>query len=417
MSSKRQKDFRNLPIVLYQIAIVIQIIDVYLEGRSYLDKALNVILPVDFLLVLFDSCMIFFLFAVFLIDVYLNDLSFRRIAFCIVALFLVQFGETYHVSRGVLWCVWLVVAFPSKIKIRTVLRCIWITNAVLIMLIVFLSVIHILPNNIQYQHDVTRQSLGFSSPNSLGVAIAMTLMIWSLDKSDSWNLIHFVFSIIVLFAMYTICNSRAAMVFALFFVVALSVRSLFLKRKRGQRLENFVCKASCFAFPFAILIALFFLVFSTVCADSSLFERMNSILSGRLAFIAMFYKQYGIHMFGQEISTTGMKASFDQGTSWSGVDCAYISSSMSEGVLLTLGLVMLFEMFSIYNARHIRSFGLSLMIIVLALFCLTENLLWDVAQNALLSIVGLMLVRDKTYKIGKKIPKHASKEDLHAGII
>lgn len=381
--------------ILYLAVVVLQIVSIYLAGRSYLGEALEPYIPLGFIVQQIDEYMLVLLMGIFFANCYLSEMSLRRLALGIVVIILLQYASMRFDVTDISWVLWLILCYPNELKIRSVLNCVWRANAILIMLVVFLSLAGLAQNNIQFQHSAVRQSLGFCSPNALGVSITMTLMVWCITKVDTWRIRNFIFGISVLVGMYAICNSRAALTYGASFLVVMTLRMLLKNRNLNYKVfDKVIGKASCFTFPICFLLSIALICVSLANTESSVFTFFNDLLSGRLLFAVKYYQTYDVLLYGQQIATTGMKVAFGSGVAWSGLDCAYLMSPLKEGLLATILILILMTLFSIYNLKTIRNSALALMIIVVAFYCLTENMLWDVSFNILLPIAGAMLRLD-----------------------
>lgn len=264
-------------------------------------------------------------YALLLFEAMFNNLNSLNIifsiidkAFVVLAIFIIFMqNEKYNIKRFILMCIvcvvlcinyfitkdnalikifFLVVAFKDLnfnkfIKVDLIIRGLCFT------FVIILYKLQIIENIIIYRADGTiRQSLGFSHPNALGAYIMSISFsyIYIRYKNIKLRDVILLFLALIFATIYTDSRTATAGILLLFIFIALNK---LVKNKKNRRIVK-----KCIP-----LIPVFCAILSVLCTllynKYEFISDLDSILSKRIMYSNYFWKEYGVSMFGQDITT------------------------------------------------------------------------------------------------------------------
>lgn len=179
------------------------------------------------------------------------------------------------------------------------------------------SILKIINKNISFK----RHSFFFSHPNIFSMYVFWTVAMFYYLKYDRLNKVDYFFTILLIIYIYIFSNSRTcAIVMGVLLVTTIIV------------------KLNLFKLKYLSFIYIFTVIFSVVCIfaiHSKIVMKLDSFLNTRISLGYIIYNNYGINLFGTDISN---------GTPIQSVNGKYFSSvklldSSYYSLLLNYGLV------------------------------------------------------------------------------
>lgn len=387
-----RKRLATLSVILYLMALFSQVFVLSYSGRTYLLEGTSSIPIIATIHSNMDQYTCCILFSVLVLNIYLYGLSAPQLLFGIAATCLIAFNGNEDNLKSVVWTCWLIIAYPPCLKFNTSISYILYINIFFLVLTLLLSFSSILPDHTQYLHDTFRHSFGFVVPNTLGMHATFILLLWSMKKANVWSIRHILIEAGILLIMYSVCDSRGALIVCAIQIIILSIRACI---KNYNTLYNayssLIYNLSCVIIPLVAIASVGGIVMLSYIEGTELFTTISKLLTSRPSFAVRYFTEYGFHLLGQNVQFTGEKAVATSGGSWSGVDGAFIQSSLIYGLLITFGYVVLATICAIQNAKKRGGFGFATYIIAFSIYCVTENIVWDVTSNIMLLAIGCML--------------------------
>lgn len=226
------------------------------------------------------------------------------------------------------------------------------------------SKLNIIPNlSVQRWGETTyRQTLGFSSPNTLGIFyfsfVTVTLIYIKNLKNLSRNYAY-LFLFFTTFLLYKLSDSRASMLLAFLLIFAAFI---FSKINKEIKVPGFILS----------LILLFLLITNFILINSygknMLIFQLNDIFSGRLAMAQYYLDAYNVHLLGQNLSEQQAmltnQGNFIRNENWV-LDNGYMRILINQGYLFFISFFGY-----IFFKLSKRKFSLLSFSIIIAIFSL-----------------------------------------------
>lgn len=251
----------------------------------------------------------FYLFIAFIIlDYVLKKLSNTHIFF---EMFFIPFFLSKFVCRDKLFKVLFFVSFFSFISV------------------ILMNYIGILQSDEFFRDDKTRFALGFVHPNSLGLLIIYTAILYSLSK----DYISPIFLVILIFiAFFNWFVPRSVTSSLIIFIYSLSLVILYF-----FKFEKFFNNNKRLLF-YIIVISMFFMIFLMYYVaytgnGKDLLLKCPGAIWSRFDLGIMAYERYGLTLWGTPIVQTIPDASKDV-TEYFVVDCSYFFIPINYGIVI-----------------------------------------------------------------------------------
>lgn len=113
---------------------------------------------------------------------------------------------------------------------------------------------------------------------------------------------------------------------------------------------------------------------------NSTWDRLNTILTGRLALGFDAIKTYGISWFGTHIEWIGFGIGTPPGKVYNYVDCSYLQILLSYGIVF-LAIIIIAYTYVMYKAIVMKDFYLQTALLFILVFSITEPRLFNFAYN------------------------------------
>ena len=208
----------------------------------------------------------------------------------VLSLFLSQFSSDYGFFKLMLFA-----GSVRKVNFKKIVRFDMYLRIGLICLVVFLCLLDIAPDNVQTYEGVIRRSLGFTNPNTLGIAVFILVcdILYVNELRLSVRSFSAIFVISTLLYFYARCRTA---VLGILFVLALS----FVYTRKKEIFDRKEIKLVMYTAPL-IFSGVTFLLVKWYMNGHKIARDIDILLSGRLFAIANFSELLDITWFGQPI--------------------------------------------------------------------------------------------------------------------
>ena len=286
----------------------------------------------------------------------------------------------------------LVFAFAARnLRFRTIAKFVFAELLVLAAAVYLCAGLSIIPD-ILFTSDTPRpprHALGFSHPNGAAACVLFLLIIWAYLRGDRYGAIDAGVSLVALFAIFRLTDSRSVVLAFLLFAL------LFLILRLGPgklRSPAFLKVAGPCAFIGIVSLGV------ALCIGydpaSAWMQQLDSLVSGRLSLAHSALAEYGMPLFGQDV-TLGKGSRYDyaahvwvQATAAPIVDCAYIQILIRCGPLFFLAAIGVVLNAIAYNARQ-ADWMLVIIAIVLAAYGLMEAVSASLSRDVFLLLLAV----------------------------
>ena len=236
-------------------------------------------------------------------------------------------------------------------------------RAVIIIGVVILYSIGIAPDVYAWGNGEIRHSMGFTNPNTFGLAVAILCMEFLYLSSMKINIVT-VIAILALCKYVDVCSkSRTAILIILLGLLFATFNTVFpmvfknVKVKTLIRILPILC-----GMITLFLIFLFFL-------GNGLAVRVNALFSGRLSFPMVYLQKWPITLWGMDISSVGVT-----------IDNAYVYTWIKWGITGFIFFIAI-QTCMLKKCIAINEVALLLVFICFTIYGLSERLWMNVDYN------------------------------------
>ncbi|MDM8273698.1 hypothetical protein QUW30_08780 [Ligilactobacillus salivarius] len=319
------------------------------------------------------------------IGLLLKGINFGKMIMFIFAFCIIAVSMHYNVlSKSLLIIYLFILAYPTMLESRNIAKVISIVMIVIVILVVFLCGIGILPNRSFIQHGVLRYSLGFTSPNAFANIATITIMnglIGFVEELDRKKLNYIsCLLLIIIIVVYKVTNSRAAVIFGILFILG-----IIFSYNYGIKLDKsiFFYSMPVISFLFGMLISIFSIIYANSNnIDSTLYNKLEVLFSGRFRYMLYAYDTYGAKWFGNKVEfvSYNMSQLSNGKVKWFGIDNSYMYIMICYGIVAIIGMLMLYIITS-YMAFKMNNTYIVIYLSIIALWGLSENIMINIAMN------------------------------------
>lgn len=278
-----------------------------------------------------------------------------------------------------------VFAYPKNLKIDKVAGTVFIASIIAILLIVASCVAGVIPDHMgRSRGGLDRHSMGFISANAFATTVTMCLVPYVYYRLHNWNWFDVFVCLAVGFGTYYLAGGRMSLIMLLLLVFLACICRFKKVRHALSSISPWIVLA-CFLFT-AFVVAMYWHGQKTEFS-----EGLNILLSGRLEYIASYLDEYTIKIFGQKLATVSMANVYDNPSLvWRGIDCSYMNIVLRLGIVGT-AIFILPTIWYGFNAKRNGYIAAIFVLVVIALFSITENFLFIPTQNFSVFIFGYFI--------------------------
>lgn len=282
----------------------------------------------------------------------------------------------------------LLIVNASEYDFDETLRLIIILNVIVFILTVLGGYLGILPDVIITRGDTIRHSYGYIYPTEFLSHYCFIILMYIYLKKDQFSIKDFVLSNIFNLIFFKMSDSRLDFLIILFatgLALLFSYKPAILKKIAKPIYVNGILILS-------IIISFITSVFYN--GNSSLFSKINQLLSQRLLLGNNALSYYGLKMFGQKIEWIGSGGSgiyrnFEQ-IDYNYVDCSYLQYALSFGVLFMLVIVLLYVLAIKHEYFESRKYSLFIFAVVFVISIIEPRLL-NIQMNPFILLLGSII--------------------------
>ncbi len=261
----------------------------------------------------------------------------------------------------------------KNIKIETCISLDFSIRLFLVILVLILYKLNIAPDITSYYDGITRHSLGFTNPNTLGMHIL--ILCFDILYLNRHNISKIKILLIILLVIFSdVCagsrTSTYISILAIILVLIYKNNKSFLKNKIVYKIiTNSVLIMSIITFCMYILYK----------TGAPLGISLNEILSNRLYNIDIYSQTYNISFFGNDNTNMGLT-----------LDTAYAYSLYIYGIFFYLLLIYSFhKLFK--KLYHNQSYVLIIIMFCFVIYGLSEKLWLSIDYNIFMSVFAVLI--------------------------
>lgn len=192
-----------------------------------------------------------------------------------------------------------------------------------------------------------RSSMGFSHPNTFGGFIFSIVCDLIYLRKEKLNLLDVIIILLSSFVVSYFSDSRTSQIS----IILVLIGSLFLKFDKLKILETKIVKLF-INNSFIIFSIISFLLAYFFVKDNPLAVHLNESFSGRISYIAQFFDEYNVNLFGREIEIIGTHKSRIIGTKAWILDNSYAMILLRYGLTTFLMMTICLNQFFKYAYKH-----------------------------------------------------------------
>lgn len=323
----------------------------------------------------------FILFLLYLFEKKYNSLQFIFLVLLGVLVIIIYFNNS---TLGVVTFISILFSYPRNLSTKTLSKYVSYTILLVIVSTVLLYYLGYIETDIIYRGAIIRNSCGFVTANSFANTVLLWMVFYSYYKIDNWK--YRDFAICIFIAIYTYIQTNSRMAFLLNFLILLNILyyRFFKKKIKG------IYFLSTYAFLF--LFALCFLI--TICYLEGVFEKilltLDVLSSYRISYMAYYYQQYGLTLFGKAIKTVTREQRLATGEKWTGIDNSYMYMLISWGALYSTVQMFLYYKLGKYLKRINNYYG-AFCVVVLLILGISEKHLAMTTSNIAIFLMAEMI--------------------------
>ncbi len=287
---------------------------------------------------------------------------------------------------GFLWFLAVLSAGCARIDYRRILK-LWLIAVGGALAVTVLAALAGSIENIVYYRDGLRSSWGVKYPTDLAtLALFLLVMLWVLwRRLPDWAMLPIGVAAVAL--IFAVTLSRNALLCGALFLCAVAWHWLegaaLSKRPGGRRLQKGVDVFLILAFP--LFAAVTYLMVFLYARGLPLGQRLDALLSGRLAQCLDGVRSYGIRLFGQPFDMIGNGFSVFPQLNVNFIDSSYVLIPLRYGWALLIALGALWS-WTTHRALRCGDRRLALAMGLIAFHSILEHHFTEVHYNILLAM-------------------------------
>jgi len=266
---------------------------------------------------------------------------------------------------------------------------------IIVMVCAFIaSQVGIIEDLVYYLDNTYRHSFGIVYSTDFAAHIFFLVLGYCYLRDGRLKSAEYIGLLLLAILIYVFCKAKTSTICIILTAVSLKLWNLH-KEKEGAIIH-----------PFQKLFKILMIVIIPLCAtimivltvgydvQNPVWEKLNHILNGRLAFGHEGFTNYGVTMFGQYIKGAGLARSTTPPEFYFALDSSYISILLERGIIFFVMLCIVFVYCS-FRAYKRREVYLLILLSMMAIQCMIEHHLPDISYNIFLL---LLFAKDNTEK-------------------
>ncbi|MGX7245839.1 hypothetical protein ACWOC1_13435 [Enterococcus quebecensis] len=332
----------------------------------------------------------FYLLVSILFIVFFNRYSMNQIV-VLVGMFIPLFITRIVAGASPLLELLIIVSSLKCVSLKNIIKTIYVTQVLSFTVILLLFFMSVIPDRIVIRDGVTRTSLGFWHPNTVGLML-LCIFILSIFSENKFS--RLLFKLILFNAIsvtvYGLTNSRTS------FILVLSVSILVLVQHFFKE-NNIIFLNTRWFTPSVLLLLLFLSYFASLLyskGNSQLIE-LNALVSNRISLGSKFLNEYSLTLFGQKVEYNSLNYLVQEiiGFQYRVLDNVYLKYLLNFGLISTCLLVWyLYKISSVLKSNYLKAWNTYLFIFLI--FGLMEQSAFSYGTNFFL-FFGVILLNGK----------------------
>ena len=228
-----------------------------------------------------------------------------------------------------------IIIFVMSVRSKDVpklIKFLGIGNLIGLTIIVFCSVLGILPNYIQFQTGRIRHSLGFLLPVHLSGFYMNFGLSYVYIYKDKFTLKRLFIVVMPAFIIYLLSVGRASF-YTLLLIAVITFLENHLKNRTKFILTNltnhFAKLLYLFTFAISIIVGIFY-------RTSSLLIELNYMFTGRFYWFYLYWQRYSPKLFGQPLLRVSIAQNRQTGARMMILDSANLTLLLENGIIMTV---------------------------------------------------------------------------------
>lgn len=221
-----------------------------------------------------------------------------------------------------------------------------------------------------------RHGLGFVWTTTAPILYFFFVMSYIYIRREKMHIVEFAILELVNYWLFVMTNARMSFALSSVLLVFIFFMRFYWQNRTNVNLK--LWNALLILSP-AIMCCLALYLHAGYDSSSVMWNKLNSLISGRLALGYDGIKKYGLTLFGQPIEWVG----FSHGEStanYNYVDCSYLQILLENGIVLLI-LIVLAYVYIMYMAVKVKDKYLQTMILFIVVFSITEPRLMHLGFN------------------------------------
>jgi len=373
---KSQKLFTTLYLIIYSLLLIITFLDTTMFSIKW---------PNQTMIILLELATTFIIIKVLLID----KLSRNEIIFFIF-LSISFLGTCIYTEYGFLVFNLILILGAKNVPFKKIL---WLYCAIagsILIITMISSQMGLVENLVYIRNGKSRISFGFNYPTDFTAHIFYLILGYCYLRKETLTNPELTSILGLSVFSYIFCDARTN-VFCMVLTFA-----VFLYLKLRNHISD---KADChyvmnpkfsrvlvFSMP---ICAIFFISLTFLFNDQTnniILNIINSLVSNRLYLGNIGLERYGIHLFGSTFQMFGYGGSTTPPSDYFFLDSSYVLILIRYGILIFLAVLIIF-VFSSLRAEKQKNIALLWILTLIAIQCMTEHHLLDIAYNPFLFLI------------------------------
>lgn len=270
----------------------------------------------------------------------------------------------------------LLIIAASNVPYKKILRTCRMATMFIVILSILLWLMGISDSGIGRRDAI---AIGFVHPNVAAQMIMLVCLLWASEMSEKIKYRDYFVIELVGVLIFFITDSRTSTIVVVLLPFLLEFNKRILKYRQVGKIPAFLLTYS------QLLITIFAYVTARFLEDNSFFQSLNLILSSRLFLNYYVLNQYGVKLFGQNVTLQDYSGKIYNNIqnlyNWNiTCDCSYMFSLIVMGLIPTI-IVLIGFIILMRKAIKNKNYMVISIAVVLAMYAFTESQMLEVYRN------------------------------------
>lgn len=273
----------------------------------------------------------------------------------------------------------------KDIDFRKIIQCYFNVNLILILSVTLYSLLGIIRNLIYFRDNTARYSLGVNYPTDYAAYIFYLILAYVFLNYNKLKIVHYLAFIIIALVVYCLTNARLNTIAILLVIPIICIAKLAERKKYVFNLIAVTYWEWTLILPY-----FFFLLTYYFSWGNRFFMKINTILSGRLAYGHIAIGKYSIPILSQHIheqgwgGINGFRAFKHSQGSYFFIDSSFIRLLVVYGLIITIFFVVVMLTISIRGTLS-HKYLIAALILLITISSLVDQHLLEITFNPFLT--------------------------------